>query len=159
MARGRPVGRGARPARERLAELLGADRAERFDLSAPPLIRCMLVRLGPDTYRFVLTSHHILLDGWSVPLLLNELFAMYARGGSDDTLPAVTPYRDYLVWLRGRDREAALDAWRRHLADLTEPTLLGPRARAGRRWCRTSSRSTWARRPRPRSATSPAATG
>ncbi|MBL1098309.1 non-ribosomal peptide synthetase [Streptomyces coffeae] len=116
---------------ERLSAILAEDRAERFDLKTPPLLRCLLIRLGADTYRFVLTSHHILLDGWSVPLLLNELFTMYAHGGADHTLPAVTPYRDYLAWLGGRDRETALSAWRRSLAGLEEPTLLGP-AGAGR---------------------------
>ncbi|MEV8015622.1 amino acid adenylation domain-containing protein [Streptomyces sp. NPDC086554] len=111
---------------ERLADALADDRATRFDLKKPPLIRCRLIRLGAAEYRFVLTSHHILLDGWSVPLLLHELFTMYAEGGSDHTLPPVRPYRDYLRWLAGRDRTEATAAWQRHLADLEGPTLLGP---------------------------------
>ncbi|MEU5436803.1 amino acid adenylation domain-containing protein [Streptomyces sp. NPDC020719] len=110
----------------RLAEVLADDRATRFDLRKPPLIRCRLVRLGADEHRFVLTSHHILLDGWSVPLLLHELFTMYAHDGADRTLPPVQPYRDYLRWLSGRDRADAESAWRGHLAGLEEPTLLGP---------------------------------
>ncbi len=113
-----------------LAAVLAEDRALRFDLKSPPLIRCQLVRLGAREHRFVLTSHHMLMDGWSVPLMLNELFTMYADGG-DHALPPVKPYREYLRWLGRQDRAEAEAAWRRHLAGLSEPTLLGP-AGAGR---------------------------
>ncbi|MGK4580265.1 amino acid adenylation domain-containing protein [Kitasatospora sp. HPMI-4] len=121
------------PARqqEELSAILAADRALRFDLRKAPLIRCQLIRLGERSHRLVLTSHHILLDGWSLPLLLNELFTMYGHGGADHALPAVRPYRDYLRWLGGQDRARAEAAWRGHLAGLEEPTLLGP-AGAGR---------------------------
>ncbi|WBP86172.1 amino acid adenylation domain-containing protein [Kitasatospora cathayae] len=115
---------------EELAAILAEDRAKRFDVKSPPLIRCQLVRLGAREHRFVLTSHHLLMDGWSVPLLLNELFTMYADGG-DHALAPVRPYRDYLRWLSRQDRAAAEAAWRRHLGTLEEPTLLGP-AGAGR---------------------------
>nr|WP_157527869.1 non-ribosomal peptide synthetase [Kibdelosporangium sp. MJ126-NF4]CEL16414.1 Siderophore biosynthesis non-ribosomal peptide synthetase modules [Kibdelosporangium sp. MJ126-NF4]CTQ90366.1 Siderophore biosynthesis non-ribosomal peptide synthetase modules [Kibdelosporangium sp. MJ126-NF4] len=108
-----------------LADLLAADRAERFDFTRPPLLRATLVHLGPDDHRFVLTSHHILLDGWSVPLLLNELFTAYAQRGAH-TLGPVAPYRDYLTWLAGREEEKTKAAWRDHLAGIDEPTLLAP---------------------------------
>ncbi|WP_031010951.1 non-ribosomal peptide synthetase, partial [Streptomyces rimosus] len=68
-------------------------------------------------------SHHILLDGWSMPLLFGELFDLYAAGA--DTLPAVRPFKDYLAWLAGQDRDAAEDAWRRRLSGV-EPCLLAP---------------------------------
>ncbi|MEU5690130.1 non-ribosomal peptide synthetase [Streptomyces venezuelae] len=124
-----PVAPGER--RERLDAALAEDRATRFDLRRPPLVRCLLVRLAPGSYRFVMTSHHILLDGWSVPLMLHELFTMYAHDGGDHTLPSPRPYRDYLRWLADRDRADAVAAWRRHLDGLGGPTLLGP-AGAGR---------------------------
>nr|APD71718.1 non-ribosomal peptide synthetase 7 [Streptomyces sp.] len=124
-----PVAPGER--QDRLAAALAKDRATRFDLRKPPLVRCLLIRLAPGEYRFVMTSHHILLDGWSVPLMLHELFTMYAHDGSDHTLPPPRPYRDYLRWLSGRDRADAEAVWRRHLDGLREPTLLGP-AGAGR---------------------------
>ncbi|MEU6126725.1 amino acid adenylation domain-containing protein, partial [Streptomyces sp. NPDC047123] len=124
-----PVAPGER--RARLDAALADDRATRFDLRTPPLVRCLLVRLAPGEYRFVLTSHHILLDGWSVPLMLHELFTMYEQGGSDHTLAPPRPYRDYLRWLAGRDHGDAVTAWRRHLDGLRGPTLLGP-AGAGR---------------------------
>ncbi|WP_405392676.1 amino acid adenylation domain-containing protein [Streptomyces sp. NBC_01102] len=112
---------------ERLAVFLAADRTRRFDLSTPPLMRFTLVRTAPLRHRLVMTSHHILLDGWSMPLLVRELFELYASGGDDGALPRVAPYRSYLVWLARQDRPAALDAWRTALAGIEAPTLLaGP---------------------------------
>ncbi|MFJ5228433.1 amino acid adenylation domain-containing protein [Kitasatospora sp. NPDC088391] len=116
---------------EAVRDFLAEDRVRRFALDRPPLVRFALLRTGPERYRLVLTSHHLLLDGWSVPLLLRELFALYAAHGDDAALPRVAPYRSYLAWLAGQDRAAALDAWRTALAGVGGPTLLaGPAADA-----------------------------
>ncbi|MDX3225293.1 non-ribosomal peptide synthetase [Streptomyces sp. ME19-01-6] len=113
------------PEREaELARLLRADRDTGFDLTRPPLIRFALVRLAPAVHRFVVTNHHILLDGWSGPLMVRELFSVYAAGGEDGHLPAVTPYREYLRWLSERDRDAALRVWGQVLAEVDEGTLV-----------------------------------
>ncbi|MGV9856873.1 condensation domain-containing protein, partial [Streptomyces sp. NPDC003442] len=111
-----------------LDELVERDRTRRFDLAAPPLIRCTLARLADDRYRLVVTLHHILLDGWSFPLLVDDLFELYARRGDESGRPKVTPYRDYLAWLSRQDRDAAAKAWRTALDGVTEPTLLVPGA-------------------------------
>ncbi|WP_240662621.1 non-ribosomal peptide synthetase [Streptomyces sp. WAC 06738] len=108
---------------ERIA---AAERARRFDLERPPLLRVALLRTGAERYRMVLTLHHLALDGWSVPILRRELWACYAAGGSAAGLPPVTPYRDYLAWLARQDKETAAEAWRRALADVDEPTLVAP---------------------------------
>ncbi len=116
---------------ERLTAFLAADRTRRFDLTTPPLMRFTLVRTAPQRHRLVMTSHHILLDGWSMPLLVRELFELYANGGDDSTLPRVTPYRTYLGWLAQQDRAAALDAWATALAGIEAPTLIAGPGRAG----------------------------
>ena len=82
--------------------------------------------LAAERFRLVITSHHILLDGWSGPLLVGELAELYRAGGDDSGLGPVTPYRDYLAWLAGRDTGAAEAAWRRALAGLGEAALLVP---------------------------------
>src|SRR5439155_3845723 len=110
-----------------LDRLLVAERAHRFALDRPPLLRFTLIELGDNTRRLLFAAHRLLLDGWSVQVLAGELFALY--GGV--ALPPVTPYRDYLAWLAGQDQPAAADAWRHALAGLTEPTLVAPAA-AGR---------------------------
>ncbi|WP_432278217.1 amino acid adenylation domain-containing protein, partial [Nocardia carnea] len=66
---------------EALDRLLAADQADHFDMSAPPLIRFHLVRLAEDEWQLAITTHHILLDGWSMPLLMRELLVLYAVGG------------------------------------------------------------------------------
>ena len=121
-----------RSARRRLTEILAQDRAEHFDLAVPPLIRFTLIRLGGAAHRLVLTSHHILMDGWSMPMLMRELLALYAHRGDATSLPRVTPYRDYLPWIAAQDRAAAQAAWREALAGLEEPTLAGAACAPGR---------------------------
>ncbi|MFH8980053.1 non-ribosomal peptide synthetase [Streptomyces varsoviensis] len=116
-------------AEEALAEaerLAGEERARRFDLTAPPLLRLLLIRMGPARHRLVVTSHHILMDGWSMPVLLSELSAVYAAGGDASALPRTTSYRDYLAWLGRQDKDAARTAWRTELAGIEEPTLIVP---------------------------------
>ncbi|ODU06955.1 MAG: hypothetical protein ABS81_03060 [Pseudonocardia sp. SCN 72-86] len=110
------------------AAWLAADRARRFDLTAPPLMRFTLVRLGPDRARLAVTNHHILLDGWSTPLMMGELFEIYAAGGDTSGLPPVRPYRDYLVWLAQQDATASSDAWADALRGLDDATLVAPDA-------------------------------
>lgn len=116
------------------ARLLADHRERRFELSRPPLLRFLLIRLPDGRYRFALTNHHILLDGWSMPVLMRELLALYAHGGDGSALPRATPYRAYLDWLSRRDQDAARRAWTAALAGLDEPTRLpraGARTRAG----------------------------
>ncbi|MCG6495239.1 non-ribosomal peptide synthase/polyketide synthase [Kitasatospora sp. A2-31] len=105
---------------------LAADRARRFDLTKPPLLRLTLVTMAPGQYRLVITNHHILLDGWSMPVLLRELFELYGTEGDDSALPPVTPYREYLAWLAKQDRSEAEAAWRKALDGFEEPSLLAP---------------------------------
>ncbi|MFE9321437.1 amino acid adenylation domain-containing protein [Nocardia sp. NPDC052278] len=121
-------------ARDREWELLlAADRATRFDPARAPLLRWMLVTTGPQEYRLVLTNHHLLLDGWSTPLLLRDLLVLYATDGDTTVLPEVRPYRDFLAWIARQDSAAALDAWAGAFDGAEEPTLVA-QADPGRRY-------------------------
>ncbi|WP_344320433.1 amino acid adenylation domain-containing protein [Streptomyces macrosporus] len=119
--------------RTRAEELTRRSRTRRFALDRPPLMRFLLIRYGDDRYRLVMTMHHALLDGWSMPLLLQELIALYDNGGDGASLPDPVPFRDYLRWLSRWDRDAADRAWSAALEGVDEPTLLAgdrPRSRA-----------------------------
>ncbi|MFI5866416.1 amino acid adenylation domain-containing protein [Streptomyces sp. NPDC051546] len=114
--------------------LLAADRARRFDLERPPLVRFTLVRFGAEEHRLVMTNHHILWDGWSSAVLLRELLAGYAEGtapagrkgpGESGPVAEGVAYRSHLDWLARQDHRAAEAAWNGALAGLAEPTLLG----------------------------------
>ncbi|MCX4237829.1 non-ribosomal peptide synthetase [Streptomyces ortus] len=98
------------------------ERAHRFDLARPPLLRCAFVRLDGERGRLLLTFHHSVADGWSLPVLHRELLAGY--GEDADPLPEVTPYRTYLRTLAAADRDAARETWRGALAGIEEPTRL-----------------------------------
>ncbi|WP_037666657.1 condensation domain-containing protein, partial [Streptomyces afghaniensis] len=104
------------------ARLLDEDRGHGFDPASPPLLRCTLVRTGERRHRLLVTHHHVLLDGWSVSVLLRELLAVYAADGDSCVLTPVPPYRHFLQWLEGRDRAADEAAWRDALDGVTEPT-------------------------------------
>ncbi|HSB25045.1 MAG TPA: condensation domain-containing protein, partial [Burkholderiaceae bacterium] len=115
----------------RLSELVAADRLTRFDLSAAPLLRFALVRLEAERHRLLLSSHHLLMDGWSAPVVVRELLELYRRRGDSAALPRLTPYRDYLAFVAGQDRPASLAYWREALSGLEEATRIAP-ADAGR---------------------------
>lgn len=113
------------PKRERrLAELVAKERVTRFELDTSPLFRFHLVRCSPQKFRLLITTHHILIDGWSLPLMLRDLLLLYAHHGSPAALPRVTPFRDYLAWLARQDRKASEAAWREALAGLEEGTRM-----------------------------------
>lgn len=113
------------------AELVQRERVTRFSPNVSPLFRFLLVRFAPEESRLLITTHHILVDGWSVPLMIPELQTLYKHHGSAAALPRVTAYRDYLAWLASRDRSAAEAAWKEALAGLEEGTRLSPLASLG----------------------------
>ncbi|MFG2113828.1 amino acid adenylation domain-containing protein [Streptomyces sp. NPDC048718] len=115
-----------RTAAARALELADGERAYTFDLETPPLLRMALIALPGGRHRLLLTAHHILWDGWSVPVLVEELFTLYAERDGSGTLPPAPPLRAYLSWLAGRDRAAAESAWRTALAGPAQPTLVAP---------------------------------
>ncbi|MET7389882.1 amino acid adenylation domain-containing protein [Streptomyces sp. NPDC005529] len=121
----------ARPGQERAAafeRFLDEDRAAPFDLTAPPLLRLALVTLEPGRAELVLTAHHALFDGWSTPLLLQDLLFLYASGGDGSVLPPARDFGDFLSWRARQDPQESARAWAGELDGLTEPTLLAPGA-------------------------------
>ncbi|ORA09993.1 amino acid adenylation domain-containing protein [Mycobacterium arosiense] len=115
---------------ERVHRMCAAERAAVCDLTDPPVFRAALIRTAPDHYRLVLTNHHVVLDGSSLPILLREIFTAY----NNERLPAPAPYRRFVTWLAGRDLDSARAAWREALTGFDTPTLVGAthRPRLGR---------------------------
>ena len=112
---------------ELIEQLCAAERAAVCDLADQPAFRVALIRTAEDRHRFVLTNHHIVLDGWSLPILLQEIFASY----HGQRLLAAAPYRSFITWLADRDLAAAHAAWREVLAGFDTPTLVGPPQKSG----------------------------
>lgn len=97
-----------------IEEFKAAERARPFDLSRDLLLRVAVLSFGSDRYEFIWSHHHIILDGWSVSLLLGELLEIYnaTRSGNRPTLAPVTPFSRYIKWLEAKDREASVRFWR-----------------------------------------------
>jgi condensation domain-containing protein len=107
---------------QRLNKFVRADRERGFEFSKAPLIQ-----LAENVHRFIWSHHHLLVDGWSVPILLGEVFAYYEalRRGEELKLEPARPYRDYISWLHRQDLSRAETFWRDYLKGLTAPTPLG----------------------------------
>ncbi|MEU6221502.1 amino acid adenylation domain-containing protein [Streptomyces sp. NPDC047022] len=129
---------GSLPEADRDSELdriTAEDRERRFNTAKPPLMRFRLLRMDTDRHVLLVTNHHIVLDGWSLPIVLSDLFALYelyGRDGSAESLPPAPSFRRHLSWLAGQDRDTAEEAWRTALAGLDEPTLVAPSGPSGR---------------------------
>ncbi|HEX6287890.1 MAG TPA: condensation domain-containing protein, partial [Herpetosiphonaceae bacterium] len=113
---------------------LQRDREQGFDLTEAPLMRVTVIRGGPETFHIVWSYHHLLLDGWSVPLVIQDVFAAYSAmlQGQAPRLSRRRPYRDYLSWLRRQDLDEAQSYWRRILQGFTTRTPLPVDHGAGR---------------------------
>jgi amino acid adenylation domain-containing protein len=109
--------------------LAGEEAARPFDLTAGPLFRARLLRLGADSHVLLMSMHHVVTDGWTTDILSRELASLYGafREGRPSPLPELpVQYADYAVWqreqLRGPALERQLEWWKERLAGA--PALL-----------------------------------
>ncbi len=109
---------------ERLQAFLEADRRTGFDLMAAPLMRVAMIRRSEDSWTVVWSHHHVLIDGWSVALLMQELFGLYEgyRRGMPLALAPAYPFKNYVAWLKHQDLTQAEAYWRGVLNELREST-------------------------------------
>ncbi|MEU5894987.1 non-ribosomal peptide synthetase [Streptomyces venezuelae] len=111
---------------DRFPEAAREDLERPFDPARPPLIRFLLSRVGPDEHKLVITNHHALLDGWSMPIVGRTLLALYAELTGGPAAPAAPPLSEYFRWLADRDHAASVNAWRDALAGVDDATRLAP---------------------------------
>ncbi len=117
---------------DEVAALDADERRRPFDLEHGPAIRFLLIEVPQSHWRLVIVAHHIIIDGWSLPLFVGELITLYRAGGDTAALPPPPrPYRDYIGWLARRDQQASRALWRDHLAGIDGPTLMTPALTAG----------------------------
>ncbi|MDN3028478.1 non-ribosomal peptide synthetase [Streptomyces sp. S.PB5] len=111
---------------ETFERFLAEDRAAHFDVAVPPLFRIALVVLESGQAELVMTAHHVLIDGWSTPLLMRDLLLLYASGGDPSGLPATRDFGEFLAWRARQDQAETARVWGDELAGVEEPTLLAP---------------------------------
>ncbi|MAR93086.1 MAG: non-ribosomal peptide synthetase [Pseudomonadales bacterium] len=100
------------------------DRNLGFNFGRAGVWRLTWVTLPDHEYRLVWSFHHVLLDGWSMPVVFAELFQTYARltAGEEPLLPMAPRYQDFIAWLGARDHQAASAFWRQYLRGFTATT-------------------------------------
>lgn len=110
----------------RLAAFMQSDFQSGFDLQRAPLMRMTLIRTESDTYEFVWSFHLLLMDGWSMQVMLRELLALYHGivSGQTVNLQPPIPYREFIKWLQQQSEADAEVYWRKTLAGFTRPTPL-----------------------------------
>ncbi|MBJ2347094.1 MULTISPECIES: non-ribosomal peptide synthetase [Pseudomonas] len=112
---------------DRLEQLLGEERAEGLDFTKAPLMRVRLYKLAPDTYQFVRSYHHILMDAWCFSIIMMDFLNGYraAREGRRLNLPTPRPYRDFIRWLETQKPEDHQAFWQQRLAGFDTPNEFG----------------------------------
>ncbi|GHF24638.1 hypothetical protein GCM10010218_01500 [Streptomyces mashuensis] len=105
---------------------LAEARARGLDLSAAPLLRLALIRVGETSVRTVGSFHHLLLDGWSTFSVLTQVHSVYEAlaAGEEPAHPVRRPFRSYVEWLEQQDLAQAETYWRGLLAGFGAPTPL-----------------------------------
>jgi amino acid adenylation domain-containing protein/non-ribosomal peptide synthase protein (TIGR01720 family) len=114
----------------RLEALLDLDRRAGFALDHPPLLRVTLVRLADEVWQLVWSTHHLLVDGWSWPLVFRDLAAGYS-GETSVLANKACPYGRYIEWLTVRRSSGGEQYWSRLLLGYTEPTPIPGQAPRG----------------------------
>ncbi len=111
----------------RLEALLQDDARTGFETGKAPLVRARLIALGAERHQLVWSNHHLLMDGWCLPMVLDEVLALYDAGrkGVEARLPERRPYRDYIDWLGRRDPARDREHWEYTLAGVRAATPLG----------------------------------
>ncbi|WP_342089478.1 condensation domain-containing protein, partial [Dyadobacter sp. OTU695] len=109
------------------------DRRRGFSFDEVPLLRLSLLQTGHMEYRMIWTYHHLLLDGWSTPLLVEELLEVYEQlsSGAAGGDIMIDEYGDYIRYMDSKDAGSSQSYWREYLSGLETGSLLpfiGPSA-------------------------------
>jgi non-ribosomal peptide synthetase component F/acyl carrier protein len=113
--------------RARLLQFLTQERQRPCDLRSAPLMRLTLIRADQDLFWLVWTFHALVVDGWSLAVVLRDVFRSYHEiaAGRRPSAPLPRPQWEYVAWLRRRDAGGAEEFWRSRLAGIPVPLQLG----------------------------------
>ena len=109
------------------ASICAAERAAVCDLDGQSAFRVALIRTAEDRHRFVLTNHHIVMDGWSLPILMREIFAGYYG----QRLPSAASYRSFVTWLAGSGSRSRPHGVGRGVGRFRRPDFVGSSGPSG----------------------------
>jgi amino acid adenylation domain-containing protein len=115
---------------EQLASLAAKEDQTAFDLANGPLVRARVIKLSEANHLLLLATHHIVMDGWSLSVALDELRCIYAakvHGEAHQLAPAMQ-YQEYVQWQNGSENRTRIaeteNHWLHQFADLPVPVEL-----------------------------------
>ncbi|MGB0524987.1 MAG: amino acid adenylation domain-containing protein, partial [Flammeovirgaceae bacterium] len=111
---------------EKIDAFMQADIERGFTFDEVPLMRISLIKQTEKLHTMVWTSHHMLMDGWSLPIIIKDLLTAYEHFSQKQLAPAIPEdqYGKYIHFLAGLDGYAEQRFWKSYLAPLEQPTLL-----------------------------------
>jgi len=109
-----------------ITESLAKNQKLPFDFSIAPLMRIFLIRVGRDEYFLIWDHHHILFDGWGLPVLIQEMMSIYSAltNGRQLNLNPTFPYKNYIAWIKKQNEDEAKIFWHNKLKGFLVPTKL-----------------------------------
>jgi hypothetical protein len=109
---------------ERLKSFLESDRLKGFDFAQAPLMRVAIIQIKEQTFYVVWSTSLIINDGWSVPLVLQEVIKTYEAYCRGEDVPATVGscFKHYIKWLEKQDLSKAQEFWRQQLDGVTQTT-------------------------------------
>ncbi|MCC5626174.1 alpha/beta fold hydrolase, partial [Nostoc sp. CHAB 5715] len=118
---------------EKLENYIKMDRIRGFALTKAPLIRLAIFQMDENAHYVVWTFHHIIIDGWSLALILKEFLTFYKAftKGQDLSLEPSRPYKNYIAWLKQQEQSQAEAFWQKKLQGFKMPTPLATVAAPG----------------------------
>lgn len=111
-----------------LRELLAEDHAKGYNLKRPPLARLYLIDLGQDAHYCVFSHHHLILDGWSLAILLREVLEHYESGSTGATQDLAPVWEAYRAYSRQASSSRQAKAWTQALGEDVGTKLPGMRS-------------------------------
>lgn len=111
---------------DRMATILLEDKVRGFNLGEDPLLRMKVIRISQQEYILLWSFHHIIMDGWCMPLVIQEVFETYASLDEKaiPELPEVVPYSRYIQWLEQQDTQSSSAYWNKYLEGYNQQTNL-----------------------------------
>jgi amino acid adenylation domain-containing protein/non-ribosomal peptide synthase protein (TIGR01720 family) len=111
---------------QKLEYIIQEERKKGFNIQMAPLMRFNLLKRNKDSYYLICNQHHLITDGWSMPILLSEVTKIYASliNNIPLDLKIRRPYKDYITWLSKQDQGKAIQYWHKELQNIV-PTKIG----------------------------------
>ena len=111
-------------AKAKLARYMVDDRNLGFNFRQPGILRFSWIKMPNERFQLIWSFHHILLDGWSMPVVFQELFAAYEGliGNEAPELPRAPKYQSFIDWMSSRDQAESDAFWTNYLQGLGAPT-------------------------------------